>query len=217
MILLEVDVAGATLRYSDAPYAGGGTPGCVEERMLDTSRLDRRLVRGAHGRIILGNLDGRLDGWTRPALTGQSVRLLAGAADDDYCRFVPLFTGLVDGADIGRDEVVLDVCDPLALDDEPGLSRVAAQAKAWLGCDSLGRLRLWPMQPIGTQAPALVWDAAAVRREGDRGWRTSIDLAAPPPSALDLGAVVAVGSRHLLVSGLTLRPVSRTLEVTLWG
>lgn len=298
-------------------------PGGCEERLLDTSWLERSLfadarllgpLGGTRGRMVLGNLDGRLD-WLAEAWTaGRPARLSLGGTAAGQGG-VPLFTGVVEQALVGRDEVTLMLGDRLALldnmplvatagtveqlwrdclgDTVPAdgescgwlvevpaalpperLQSLAEAAGAWIGCDASGRCRLLPLTPPEQTAPALVipawleplpaasgyhridvgwqggevaWSDPDLRRRNPlaRRWRLNTGLRHEPAAAAlaerlgalfgrqrqrwrtvlplrrdllpELGMVVNAGDKRLMVTDLGLSPVSRRLEVTLWG
>ncbi|GEM_PF-5610871 len=129
MILLDVSTTTLSLRISSAPYAHPTAPGIYEERLLDTSWLERRLgasLGWGRGRMVLGNLDGHLDWLASAEIEGQAVRLSVG--EDVHGGFVPVFTGRVEQALIGRDEVTLVLCDSLdAVEADPMLEPVGGQ------------------------------------------------------------------------------------------
>lgn len=334
VVFLEIDTfdpelpGPRTLWVSGAPVTPRSPAVLCEERLLDASWLDRRLfagdvpfgpLGGTRGRMVLGNLDGRLDWLAEAWAAGRPARLTLGDAAAGQGT-VPLFTGVVEQALIGRDEVTLLLSDPLAvLDDTPlaaaagpldrlwrdclgeavpaaeddgplpvawpvalpaapaaaaRLHHLAAAAGAWVGCDAAGRCRLLPLAPPEQTAPALaipplleplpggpdchrvevgwqggdaVWSEPDLRRRNPlarrlrldtgltredcagalaerlgalfgrprRRWRATLPLR--PDLVPDLGMVVAAGRQRLLVTGLGISPVSRRLEVTLWG
>ncbi len=221
MILLEVVTGASPLRISSAPYAHPTAPGTYEERLLDTSWLERRLfapARGTLGRMVLGNLDGRLDWLAWAELDRRMVRLLVGEAD--YGGFVPAFSGLVEQAVVGRDEVTLVLGERRQpFDGEPMRDRLAASGGAWTGCDASGPCRLRPLPPpdvVLEAVPEPVGGSPAIPPFGRRRWRASLELTRAL-AALDVGMVVAVGDARLLVTGLRLAPVHQRLAVALWG
>jgi hypothetical protein len=78
------------------------------------------------------------------------------------------------------------------------------------------RLTLDTVLGRADQAAALAARRGALFGPARRRWRASLALTAET-AKLDLGAVVAVGERRLLVTGLHTAPLSRRLEATLWG